>query len=118
MTARTRHPITSSVTTFLDGRRKQAAARRHIQLLIPGALPRSSHHRAHGKKQQQASERPNYLLCTGCNIVGAPVMSRGGAIDRANVTDWEDVTDRADVADRVKVADQADAGSDHGPDSY
>jgi hypothetical protein len=58
------------------------------------------------------------LLCTGCNIAGAPVMSRGGAADRADVTDREDVADRADVADRTEVADRADAGSGHGPGPY
>jgi hypothetical protein len=46
------------------------------------------------------------LLCTGCNIAGAPVMSRGGAADRE------------DVADRAEVADRADAGSGHGSGSY
>jgi hypothetical protein len=46
------------------------------------------------------------LLCTGCNIAGAPVMSRGGAADRTDVADQED------------VADRVDAGSGHGPGSY
>jgi hypothetical protein len=58
MTARTRRPITSSMTT-LDGRRKQAATRRHIiHLLIPGALRRSPHHRTERSNSERATKLP------------------------------------------------------------
>jgi hypothetical protein len=58
MTARTRRPITSGMTT-LDGRRKQAATRRHIiHLLIPGALRRSPHHRTERSNSERATKLP------------------------------------------------------------